>query len=128
VLVVDGFASIYYDGSPGIAFSIVLSQPGNASGTVVVRPVAVDFVLSGTFVLGVNTTAIARSGIAPGLRIAVNDASVNLFGFVVSGGLVIDVSPSGLSITIPSSSPLTPTNSIKGLAKLIFLKIALATV
>ena len=102
---VTGFAGIYYDGSPGIAFSLQLSVGSNTSYTISLLPGLFD--ISGSFILDVNTTSITRNGISPGLLIAINNLSIYMFGFNVSGTISISVNSSGFDVTVPSSNPLT---------------------
>ncbi|MDA1273124.1 MAG: hypothetical protein O2960_03590, partial [Verrucomicrobia bacterium] len=104
-LSVDGLAGLYYDSNPGIAFSIRLKLGTDDTPTVVVVPGL--FTITGALQLEVNTTGVSRSGIGSGLKIAATNLSVNLSGFVLTGSLIIDISPGGLSITIPTSNPLT---------------------
>ncbi|MDI1313706.1 FlgD immunoglobulin-like domain containing protein, partial [Prosthecobacter sp.] len=93
---VSGFAGIYYDSNPGLALSLKFT--GNVSP-------AASFKITGKFQLMINTSRVARTDTATGeviaanfFRIGVTDVDVNLFGFKLTGGLVIEISSAGFSI------------------------------
>jgi len=105
---VNGFAGIYYDSNPGFAFSIQLKV--GSSTTTQIQPVAALgnlFSISGEFTLQINTSSVARNGIASGFKIAITNLDVFLFGFHLSGTISISITSAGLSINIPESNPLT---------------------
>ncbi|MCF7973670.1 MAG: LEPR-XLL domain-containing protein, partial [Phycisphaerae bacterium] len=101
---VNGFAGLYYDANPGLAFSIQMTLGGGPN--VVVQPVSgVDFTISANFQLVINTSTTARTDLNTGASIAASsfligatNVSVNLFGFVLAGDLTIAISSAGLSI------------------------------
>ena len=108
----SGFAGLYFDANPGIAFSLQLRL--GSSTSVSVSPFS-GFTIGGAFQIAINTTNATRfdplnAGVsisAQTFKIAVTNLNVNLFGFVLTGSLFIDISPNGLSITIPTSDPIT---------------------
>ena len=101
---VIGFVGIYYDSSPGIAFSLQLSIGGNNRPSIQLIP-GVD--IGGTFTLQVNTTRTTRNGIASGLVVSLSNLDLYLFGFNLSGSLTIGISTGGFYIIIPASDPLS---------------------
>jgi Ca2+-binding RTX toxin-like protein len=109
---VDGIAEYFYDANPGLLFLIQLK--GANGGPITVYPFSSavgSLSIGGTFTLGINTTGTSRTvGLvtlaASTARIDVT-ATVNMFGFTMTGGLTIIISNSGLTITIPQSSPLS---------------------
>jgi len=104
---VVGSAGIYDDANPGIAFSIMLTigaNPANPQATVSL--VAGLITLSGSFLMQINTSALARNGINPGLFISVTISNFYLLGFTLTGQLNITITPTGFNISVPDSNPL----------------------
>ncbi|HRI80895.1 MAG TPA: hypothetical protein PLF88_00510, partial [Opitutaceae bacterium] len=101
---VSGSATIYTDANPGFVLDLQLKL--GASNTLVMVPVT-GFTIEGSMLLKINTTAIARGGIAAQSVTAGGSVSVNLFGFTLSGSIFISISSAGFSITIPAGNPLT---------------------
>jgi hypothetical protein len=115
---VQGFAGVYDDANPGIAFSLALTL-GNGN-TPEFNPAGLTssvIDISGSLLLQINTSSVSRAiydvngnatgqTINPGALVQVTNLKLYLLGFNLTGSLTITLTPNGYSINIPSGAPL----------------------
>lgn len=112
-LTVRGDSAIYYDTDPGFVLNLSLTVGTGANCTLYpVSSLGNNFVLQGNLTLQINTCSQTRDGVASGFLISVNNLSVYLFHFSLTGSASFKLSSSG-AFTLSLSLDLNLADIVK---------------